>query len=69
MAKLEAELASLKKMAAMQAEIEALRAALAAPPLDEMRSELTALGVKVDGRWSAARLREELERATSPHGG
>jgi anthranilate phosphoribosyltransferase len=26
---------------------------------------LTALGVKVDGRWSVVRLREELERATA----
>lgn len=67
-AKLEAELAGLKKMAAMQAEIEALRAQLSKPAddLDAMRAELTALGVRVDGRWSAARLREELERATEP---
>lgn len=66
MAKLEAELAGLRKMAAMQAEIEALRAQLAKPAddTDEMRAQLTELGVKVDGRWSAVRLREELDRAT-----
>lgn len=70
MAKLEAELGKLKKMAEMQAEIEALRAQLATTPadVDEMRVELTTLGVKVDGRWSATRLREELNRATEPQG-
>lgn len=70
MAKLEAELAGLKKMAAMQTEIEVLRAQLAKPAddIETMRAELTALGVKVDGRWSAARLREELDRATDPEG-
>jgi hypothetical protein len=66
MAKLEAELASLKKMAAMQAEIEALRAQLAKPSdeSEELRAQLTELGVKVDGRWSIHRLRDELEKAT-----
>jgi hypothetical protein len=64
MAKLEAELASLKKMAAMQAEIEALRAQLSAKPDDreEMIAQLSAHGIKADGRWSLARLREELDR-------
>ena len=32
----------------------------------EMRAELTGLGVVVDKRWGAARLREELDRATAP---
>jgi hypothetical protein len=68
MAKLEQELAALKKMAAMQAEIDALRAQLGRPVEDteELRSQLIGLGVKVDGRWSAMRLREELDRATAP---
>ena len=71
MAALEAELASLKKMAAMQAEIELLRAKVAAPmsapDADNdagLRNDLRNLGVKVDGRWNTARLREELDRAT-----
>jgi hypothetical protein len=64
MAKLESELATLKKMAAMQAEIEALRAQLSAKPedIDDLRAQLAAHGIKADGRWSAPRLREELDR-------
>ncbi len=63
MGALEAELESLRKMAAMQAEIDALRAQMAKPADDvaEMRAALTERGVKVDGRWSAQRLREELD--------
>lgn len=68
MAKLEAELATLRKMAAMQAEIDALKAAMSRPQedADAMRAELAALGIKADGRWSVARLRDELDRATAP---
>lgn len=68
MAKLEAELTTLRRMASMQAEIDALRAQMARPAEDPemLRSELTALGVKVDGRWSVARMRDELDRATAP---
>ncbi len=67
MAVLEAELANLKRMAEMQAEIEALKAKLGAPDDSaDLRSQLVGLGVVVDKRWGAARLREELERATAP---
>lgn len=62
MARLEAELAYERKIADMEAEIAALKARRG-PSEDEMRAELTALGVKVDGRWSAARLRDELATA------
>ena len=74
MQKLEAELAALKKMAAMQAEIEALRAQLSGKPgeasedIDDLRSSLTALGVDVDMRWSLKTLRAKLEAATAPEG-
>jgi hypothetical protein len=66
---LEKELAQLRAMAEMQAEITALRAQLAGDPLDEetsIRNQLALLGVKADGRWSLPRLREELDRATAP---
>lgn len=69
---LEAELASLRKMAAMQAEIAALKAQLAGSmevqvnDLDDMRQELGALGIVVDKRWGELRLRQELEKATAP---
>jgi hypothetical protein len=33
---------------------------------EDMRAQLTALGVKVDGRWSVPRLRQELDDATAP---
>jgi hypothetical protein len=69
MAALENELATLQKMASMQAEIERLRAQMARPAGDEaedLRQQLTALGVAVDGRWKLARLREELDAATAP---
>ncbi len=68
MAAMKAKLAQLEEMAAMKAKIAALEAQLAKPAddLDELRSELSALGVVVDKRWGAARLREELERATEP---
>jgi hypothetical protein len=69
MAALSAELDNLRKIAAMQAEIDALKARMSASPLletDDLRGQLTTLGVKVDGRWSEARMREELEKATAP---
>ena len=34
--------------------------------IEAMRLQLQDLGVKVDGRWSAVRLRQELDRATAP---
>lgn len=79
MAKLEAELANLRKMAAMQAEIGALRAQLGGPRQDaatvrdsdeveELRAQLTALGVPFHHRHGAERLRDLLEAATAPEG-
>ena len=67
MGALQAELDALRKMADMQAEIEALKAKLAGPSdeMTEMRAQLADLGIKADGRWSLARLREELEKATA----
>lgn len=59
MARLEAELAYERRIADMEAEIAALKAKRG-PSEDDMRAELTAHGVKVDGRWSAARMRDEL---------
>lgn len=65
---LEAELTNLRKIAAMQAEIEALKSQIAKPAedIEDLRGQLAALGVKADGRWSLVRCREELERATAP---
>ena len=62
------QLADLRKMAEMQAEIERLQAKLSAPAgeADDLRSQLETLGVTVDRRWGTSRLREELERATAP---
>jgi hypothetical protein len=61
---------SLRMIADLQAEIEALKAGRAGSPneVEELRAELTAVGVDVDRRWGAARLREELERVTAPVG-
>ena len=72
MAALTAKLAQLKEMARMRAEIAELEAQIGGKPaatpdeLDTLRSELTALGVVIDRRWGANRLREELDRATAP---
>lgn len=69
MAALESELAQLRKMAEMQEEIDRLRSQMARPATDDaedLRQQLTALGVAVDKRWGVARLREELESATAP---
>jgi hypothetical protein len=43
-----------------------LRAATQEDEAEDMRAQLTALGVKVDGRWSVPRLRQELDDATAP---
>jgi hypothetical protein len=42
------------------------RAATQEDEAEDMRAQLTALGVKVDGRWSVPRLRQELDDATAP---
>lgn len=65
---LEAELNNLRKIAAMQAEIEALKSQIAKPAddIEDLRGQLVALGVKVDGRWNIQRCRDELDRATAP---
>lgn len=68
MGALKAKLDRLEEMAAMKAKIAALEAQLSKPAedLEIMRGELVALGIRPDGRWSASRLREELDRATDP---
>lgn len=69
MAALKAKLASLQEMARMRAEIADLEAQMSGAPQEDattLRSELESLGVAVDKRWGAARLRAELERATAP---
>lgn len=68
MGALKAKLAQLEEMSLMRSKIAALEAELSARPedSDDMRAQLNALGVKTDGRWSASRLREELDRATAP---
>lgn len=69
MASLEAELAYERKIAAMEEEIAVLRARkVEGSEAEEMRAQLADLGVKADGRWSIAKLREELNRHTSPNG-
>lgn len=72
MAALTAKLARLQEMADMKARIAELEAQLsgkapdAPAEVDDLRAQLTALGVVVDKRWGAARLREELDAATAP---
>jgi len=72
MESMQAELDDLRKMADMQAEIERLREQVARGSGDdagvaiELRRQLTDLGVRVDGRWSVVRMREELDKATAP---
>jgi polyhydroxyalkanoate synthesis regulator phasin len=66
---LQRQVADLEEKAALRRKIAELEAQIAGKPADDpdaMRAELTALGVKVDGRWSVTRLREELDRATAP---
>lgn len=58
-------LAELEELAAMKAKIAELEAQVATPrsnEADELRNELAARGVQVDGRWSVKRLREEMEK-------
>jgi hypothetical protein len=75
-------------MAAMQAEIDALKAQIGGKPvarseqtltsplsshheadeIDELRSQLTALGVEFHHRHGAVKLRELLDMATAPEG-
>lgn len=81
LADLKAKLTRLEEIAAMKAKIAALEAQVSVPaastsnPLhavdfgddpDELRGQLTALGVAVDRRWGHQRLRDELDRATAP---
>jgi len=70
MAELKAKLKRLEEMAEMRRKIAALEAEIAAPKLvddaETLRAELIALNVIPDKRWGAARLREELDRATAP---
>jgi len=62
--RLEAELAYERKIAAMEAEIAELKARRGAgDDIDGLREELESRGIHVDGRWSAKRMRDELERA------
>ena len=63
---LKEKLAQLEEMAAMKAKIAALEAQLSGgtDEAETLRSELAEAGVKVDRRWSLARLREELDRVT-----
>lgn len=64
LSRLEAELAYERKIAAMEAEIAELKARRGVgDDADALRKELESHGVRVDGRWSATRMREELERA------
>lgn len=70
MGALEAKLAQLQRMAQMRQQIADLEAQLAGRPsddADDLRAQLVELGMTPDKRWGAARLREELERATAPH--
>ena len=67
-AELEAQVAKARRALALREELATLNAQLAAPEddIDGLRAQLRDLGVKVDGRWSPARLRQELEQATAP---
>lgn len=68
MSALKEKLSLLQQKAEMKAKIAALELQLSEKPedADAMRAELAALGIKADGRWSTARLRDELDRATAP---
>lgn len=65
---LKAKLDALTKMAQMKAQIASLEAQLAKPADDaeQLRADLVAAGITPDKRWGAARLREELDRVTTP---
>lgn len=68
-AELRAQVAKAEEALALRRRLAELNAELAAPEddLTQMRDELGAAGVKVDMRWGAARLRQELERVTAPN--
>lgn len=67
--KLMLELETLRENQRLRQEIERLKADMAGPgdDVEDMRGQLTGLGISVDKRWGAPRLREELERATAPN--
>jgi len=73
-AQLQGELAKLRRMREMRAEIAALQAEIAepAPPemasdeVEDLRVQLRGLGIKPDLRWGEPRLRAELDKATAP---
>lgn len=56
------------RLAELQRELDAPDGppAVVADDVELMRSQLRDLGVKVDGRWNPARLKQELEAATAP---
>ncbi len=67
------QVAKAEEALALRAQLAKLNAGLAEPaivPVDDevegLRAQLQSLGVRVDGRWSPARLRQELDRATAP---
>jgi len=76
-AQLQAELAKLRRMREMRAEIAALQAEIAEAPapevvsdeIEDLRVQLRALGIKPDLRWGEPRLRGELDKATAPDRG
>lgn len=65
-----ARLQQISDLKAQIATMEAGAATLAIPaPVaerDDLRAQLTALGVQYDGRWSVNQLREKLDQATAP---
>lgn len=71
---LEKQVAKARRAIALRKELADLNAELAdapaeAPATDDaegLREQLRALGVKPDGRWSVAKLQQELEAATAP---
>lgn len=67
LAQLQAELAHLNKIKELEAQIAAMKAGeTVAEEISEseMRAELIAVGVQVDGRWSSKKLREVYEQHT-----
>lgn len=64
---LQARVQQLETEASLRARIAELEAKLHQPQddADELRAELAAHGVEVDGRWGVARLRAELDKVRS----